>query len=346
MMGAVRVCSRAGVAAVLASLAAVVPTGGSAWAVDVSQPTLNRGAGPSADLGVFRSDPNGGDISWIWSSGETDLWGRFPAEDTAGGDIPVLGDFDGDTRNDPTVVRPGGPSTWFIKGTASGQRALQFGETDDQPVSGDFDGDGKADLAVVRTPDGGGALTWYIARSTGGVAVFTFGDAADDPVPANYVGGQASDIAVRRYEPDGTTAIYILNTTGRTERIAWGQHLDQVVRGDYDNDGRTDVSVVRQVPVDPAAPDGDVVLRWFLRLSAGGQVVIDHGSSTKEHADFPVAADYTGDGRTDIGVVRYPEREPGELVQVPLEWYVRSSTTGTTTRSVFGQSTDSPVAFG
>lgn len=338
-------CCRLGAAGLAASVAAVTLVTGTASAVDRSQPTLNRGGDARADLGVFRIDELTGDIRWIWSSGETDVWGNVFEED----DTPIIGDFDGDGRNDPAVYRAGTPSTWFIKGTASGQRAVQFGDADrfDTPVHGDFDGDGKADLAVVRSPmDGDGALadgplTWYVARSSGGSSVFAFGNAGDTPVPANYVGGAASDLAVRRFEPDGTTAVYIRNATGGTDRVAWGRNHDDVVMGDYDGDGRNDISVVRAVPFDPAEPGAPALLRWFIRLSGGGRAVVDYG----EEGDVPVFADYTGDRRTDLGVVRYPVGEPDEASTTPLEWYVRSSNNGATSRTVYGDPDDLPVSF-
>lgn len=100
--------------------------------------------------------------------------------------------------------------------------------------------------------------------------------------------------------------------------------------GDYDGDGRNDISVVRAVPFDPAEPGGPALLRWFIRLSGGGQAVVDYG----EEGDVPVFADYTGDRRTDLGVVRYPVGEPDEASPTPLEWYVRSSNNGATSRAL------------
>lgn len=329
---------RLGAAGLTGCVAVVTLGAGPAWAVDPSQPTLDRDGDRRADLGVLRYDPATDDMSWIWSSGQRDVWGVW-IEDSADSDAPVYGDFDGDGRNDATVYRPGTPSIWFVKGTTSGQRALQFGDAarGDTPVRGDFDGDGKADLAVVRPTSGGGPLTWYVVRSSGGQAVHTFGDSSDTPVPANYVGGRASDVAVRRIEDDGTSAVYVLTPTGRTERIAWGRSFDEVVKGDYDGDGRTDIAVVRRVQT----PDGREVLRWFIRLSGGGQAVLDHGDA---ETDDPVPADYTGDGRTDVGVVRYAENLPGEVNTTPLAWFIRSSADGTTTRRVFGESRDLAVS--
>lgn len=80
--------------------------------------------------------------------------------------------------------------------------------------------------------------------------------------------------------------------------------------------------------------------RWFIRLSGGGQSVLDHGDAG---TDVPVSADYIGDGRTDVGVVRYTEREPDDLVTALLEWFIRSSADGTTTRTVYGEPYDQAI---
>lgn len=332
---------RLGAASLTASIAAVTLFSGTASAVDRSQPTQDRNGDRVADLGSLRLEASG-DITWSWSGYER--WGNINT------DLPMLGDFDGDGRDDAAVYRPGTPSTWYIKGArpTNVQRAVQFGDDakHDTPVHGDFDGDGKADLAVVRPPTDAygeladGPLTWYIARSSGGTSVLTYGNASDIPVPANYVGGAASDLAVRRLEADGTTAVYIRNAAGGTDRVAWGNHEDEVVLGDYDGDGRSDISVVRAVPFDPAAPDGPALLRWFIRLSAGGAAVVDFGNAD----DVPVFADYTGDGRTDISIVRYPEPPAGYSGR--LESYVRDSRTGSSSGfTQFGDTKHLPLSY-
>jgi hypothetical protein len=67
------------------------------------------------------------------------------------GDVPLLGDFDGDGRSDLVVWRNG---WWFIRRSAGGSytgfSAMHCGLSGDTPLVADFDGDGKADVGVWR----------------------------------------------------------------------------------------------------------------------------------------------------------------------------------------------------
>ncbi|QQS41395.1 MAG: hypothetical protein IPM63_00115 [Acidobacteriota bacterium] len=72
---------------------------------------------------------------------------------------------------------------------------------------------------------------------------------------------------------------------------------------DFDGDGMTDVSIFRPSPgslADVTGPEGSSAQWWFLRSSDQGTRGLQFGNAE----DIPAAADFTGDGKTDIAFWR------------------------------------------
>ncbi|MFM7740203.1 MAG: hypothetical protein ACKO9H_12430, partial [Planctomycetota bacterium] len=68
------------------------------------------------------------------------------------GDVPVVGDFDGDGIEEIAIYRNG---LWVIDTNGNrqmdeGDRRFQYGEAGDLPVVGDWDGDGRDDVGLYR----------------------------------------------------------------------------------------------------------------------------------------------------------------------------------------------------
>ncbi|HEU5265880.1 MAG TPA: VCBS repeat-containing protein [Jatrophihabitans sp.] len=140
------------------------------------------------------------------------------------GESPAVSDFDGDSRTDLAVYRPGN-ATWYINGVG----AFNYGDTGDIPVPGDYNGDRRTDIANFRPSNG----TWYI----GGNPV-QYGAPGDIPVPGDYNGDGITDVAV--YRPsNGTWYVYNVGV------FQWGVPGDVPVPGDYNGDGRTDTAIWR-----------------------------------------------------------------------------------------------------
>jgi len=163
------------------------------------------------------------------------------------GDNPnVSQDFDRDGKTDFAVTRvEGGNLVWYIFGTASGFRAVQFGAATDKPLRGDFDGDEKADLAVYRPAGASSAGTFFVRKSSDNQDISVrFGDSTTDKVVSgDFDGDGKTDFAVWRT----TTGVwyYLKSSDGSFTARQFGAAGDLPTPGDYDGDGKTDFAVWR-----------------------------------------------------------------------------------------------------
>lgn len=128
-------------------------------------------------------------VTWIFPGGSQRV---LPGEQTS--DIPVIGDFEGDGRDEIGYFRDG---VWYggiSDPTYPWQPTMQWGIAGDIPVPGDYDGDRQTDYAVFRPLTG----DWWINRTTAGLIAIRFGLNGDIPVPADYDGDGKIDIAIFR----------------------------------------------------------------------------------------------------------------------------------------------------
>lgn len=167
-------------------------------------------------------------------------------------------DYDGDGRDDLTVIRvTGGQLVWYIlRSSTNTFSAISFGNSStDIPMAGaDYNGDGKADLTVLRitsTP-----ATYYIGDATTGAVILTqnWGNYNTDfYVVGDYIGDSRADFAVWRGFGSGTDGRwYILENGGSGVVITQfgipgtAGVRDQAVCGDYDGNGKSDIAVYRR----------------------------------------------------------------------------------------------------
>ena len=115
------------------------------------------------------------------------------------GDVPVLGDWDADGRDDLAIYRAGG--SWSIRnGSGPTGRTLYtftYGvQSGDRPVAGDWDGNGTDDAGIYRKGQ------WHLrstASPTGStVRSFLFGAANDLPLAGRWGTPAASGLGVMR----------------------------------------------------------------------------------------------------------------------------------------------------
>ena len=275
---------------------------------DVPVPADYDGDGRT-DIAVFR--PSSG--MWFIRNQPAVLWGRS-------GDVPVPGDYNGDGRAEPAVFRRS-TGYWYFYGGG----AVLLGRAGDIAVPADYNADGRTDAAVFRPATG----EWIV----NGQFTYTWGRAGDVPVPIDRNGDRRADLAV--YRP-GTNTWFIKTLVTDTTEVESGfgivgERAASLVQarpalnteGDFDGDGRADVSVFR-----PSTGD------WYTLNSSTGNTsysLLSWGLA----GDVPVTKDYDGDGKSDTAVFR-PSLG---------RWFIKLSTTNNASYATadWGLSGDIPV---
>ena len=238
------------------------------------------------------------------SSARSTQWGN-----QAAGDVPFLGDIDGDGIRDLILWRAS-TGTWFWLTSStnyaySSAGSQQWGNQSlgDVPLIGDMDGDGKSDLIVWRASTG----TWFWLTSSTGYAYASAGSAqwgnpalGDVPIAADIDGDGLGDLVVWR----GSTGTWFWLTaaTGFAPSSAGSKQFgnlslgDVPITGDIDGDGLADLIVWR-------ASAG----RWFWLTSSTGYAYASTGSAqwgNDAAGDRPLLGDFDGDGKADLIVWR------------------------------------------
>jgi hypothetical protein len=188
--------------------------------------------------GVAR--PDGADWLWLLTDSVDDArldhalrWGR-PTKD----DIPVVGDWNGDGRSTPGVVRPDGRDLVWLLNNRTSNPALAARSVwgrptkDDRPVPGDWSQDG-VDAPGVARPEGG-ALRWLLSDSTSSPRLshdLPWGQTGDSPVPGDWNGegvdtpgsvrGEGADL-VWRWTDD-------LSSPNTDHELRWGRPTEDDV---------------------------------------------------------------------------------------------------------------------
>jgi hypothetical protein len=218
-------------------------------------------------------------------------------------------DFDGDGKSDKVIVRNTGSALqwWVLRSSNASVEIFNWGLTEDFSNGNfsctDVDGDGRADATVWRE---GSQSVFWTRLSSGGVSVLPWGTIGDDPrMIGDYDGDGRDDYTVFRVsQGQYWTAL----STGALELTKWGMNGDFAVSlPDYDSDGRTDHGIQR------------AGLFWMRYSADASTHVVPFGLSS----DFQQAADFDGDGRSDIAVTR--------IAGSSRQWWIQSSLNSTPT---------------
>jgi hypothetical protein len=245
----------------------------------------------------------------------------------AGSPIMAVADFNRDCIPDLAVSEFASTINtriFIMLGNGSGSLAtattVTLNNTPQQMTVGDFNRDKKVDLAIrhnINNTAGANNLTILPGNGAGG-----FGTAF------------AQSIAVAPQSTDMHLATIDANRDGRDDLVIGrvggfllyhgNSALFTRTENDFDGDLRTDPSVFR-----PA--NGT----WYINASTGGLSAAQWGISV----DKPAAADYDGDGRTDLAVWR----ENGFGNTNFSYFFILRSSTNTLQQEQFGTTGDLPI---
>ncbi|GIJ76180.1 Repeat domain-containing protein [Micromonospora phaseoli] len=236
---------------------------------------------------------------------------------SAGEEIPLLGDVDGDGRDDLITFTRGASAHVYVAlstGTSFGPSQLwhtRFAVGNETPVVGDFNGDGRDDIATVTRgirvhPSTN--RTVFVALSNGSQFVgtgvsWTSGFPGADAIP--LVGDFDCDGRDDLVAVDRVGAGLLRVSASQGDRFAtatyWGHPLalgtDVPAVGDVNGDGCADLVGFARGDRRSVVVALSMVRSWSLR---------QFGTATVWHRDFasgvqvPGVGDFTGDGRDDV----------------------------------------------
>jgi hypothetical protein len=197
------------------------------------------------------------------------------------GDVPVVGDWNGDRRSDVGAFGRQPVSAAFRERLPGGGSIVtSFGRPTDQPVVGDWNGDGQSDLGVFNPVN----ARFTLEKGNGSRMRFTFGLPGDMPIAGDWNGDGLTDVGV--FRPSKQTFL-LRGPDGSFSSKVFGSVSSLPVAGDWDGDGRWEVGVY-----DPGTTT------FSLALSTGRTRTIVFGTKTS----VPAVGSWNRDGITDLGV--------------------------------------------
>ena len=184
----------------------------------------------------------------------------------------------------------------------------------------------------VMTTNAGGNDEWI---GIDDISVTTSATPAG-PAVLDYNGDGRTDYTVVRNTGGGSggavTWFIALTGSAMTQGIRWGISTDFFVDGDFDGDGKSDVTIYR-----PSSTPS--LSNFYILQSSDSTVNIQNLGLTGD--DPTIVNDYDGDGKTDVAVYR-----GGASAGMPSFWYYRgtlNNPSGNITYVQWGQNGDFPA---
>ena len=242
---------------------------------------IQFGVGGNDTIGLFRPS---GNLFFLRNSntpGFPDITAAFGAA----GDLPVVGDWDGNGTVTLGLYRPSS-STFFLRNsntTGFPDVTVSFGDGPggDLPVVGDWNGDGVWTVGVYRPS----TSTFYLRNSnTIGLPDLSipFGAPGDLPIAGDWDGNGTTTIGV--YRPSGSI-FYLRNSNdvGLPDlSIPFGAAGDLPVVGDWDGNGNVTIGLYR--------PTGSIFYLRNTNATGFPDLTIPFGAT----GDQPLVGDWDG----------------------------------------------------
>jgi hypothetical protein len=208
----------------------------------VTPSMTNRANRKRATAGVYRPDVSAYLLRNSNSAGNPDLAITFGVE----GDIPIVGDWDGDGIVTIGMYRPVEATFYLRNSNTNGDPDIlvAFGEPGDIPVVGDWDGDGTTTVGVYRP-----STSTFLLRNSNTPGepdiIVNYGKKGDMPIAGDWDGNGTVTIGV--YRP--ALHEFLLRNSNRPGdpdlTIAFGVQGDVPVVGDWDGNGTATIGVYR-----------------------------------------------------------------------------------------------------
>jgi hypothetical protein len=169
------------------------------------------------------------------------------------GDIPFLGDWDGDGVDTPGLYRPADGAAYISNRREFGvaEQSWYMGIPGDIPIVGDWDGDGDDTFSVYRPSEGKVYINDF-NRTDIAQEEYYFGVPSDKPFTIDFNGDGRDDIGLHR-ESNGLVYMTDAMTDGLPDGVVattdlefyWGIAADAVFAGDWNGTGYDYPGLVR-----------------------------------------------------------------------------------------------------
>ncbi len=167
------------------------------------------------------------------------------------GDVPFMGDWDGDGVATPGLYRRADGYVYLRGSNSQGVADVKFffGNPGDLPVVGDFDGDGKDTVSIYRPSNSMIYIVNELGANDGGLGAadfsYLFGNPGDVAFVGDFDGNGIDSVGLYR---QSSGFVYFRNSlsTGVADLdFFYGNPGDVILAGDWDGDGDDTVAVYR-----------------------------------------------------------------------------------------------------